>query len=821
MSTLRYLEGVGLLIVTVGPVAFGARELRRRLLPGWAGAPAWVADTVLAVAILIAVAEVLGTAGLLQLAPLVIACVAAGAATAVLARHGGGGERRGPLLAPAVPTGRLGIVAAWGSGALVLAQWSARVATEFDRGMTTPDTIWQHLPAAARFVQDGSIRDLQFFDREPFTVFYPFHSSLLHAEGMLIFGSDVLSPVINLGWLGFALLAAWCVGRPRGVGPACVVAVALVLGSPILVTTQAGGAYTDVVVIALVLASLALLANGGVRGSPLVLAGVAAGLALGTKFTPIPTVAALSVGVIALAPRGRRLRTVGVWVAALVLAGGFWYGRNLIHTGSPMPAYKIDLGFYAFPDVEHLLVPRETVASYLDGADTRRAFVEPALEDNFGPAWWAIIALSLAGMVAGLLSRDGFARMLAFTGIVSVAAYLFSPLVLGTEGFPYLLKYNVRYVTLAVALGLVALACRPGLGRGAPGAAILGGLVALLAFTQADDTLWPTAHWQTAVVVGPAALALAALLGWLGKRRRRPALAVGAVLFLLLAAGGALVHRDYLRDRYTRAAALRFKLSPVGGFWEWARNVHGARIAMAGDYLTYPLYGRDLSNRVDYVGHRGPHGAFLPIDTCPEWRRNLNAGHFQYVVTTRLPEDLEGAPPADRWTRSDPAATPIATNAVADAGHAALFRIDGSFDPGACPKPRLALVGGGDGRLIRLSSGAEIPIRPDAVTGFVESVTAPSGSVQVSGWAADGKLRSPARRILVLDGGRVLAAGVPTLDRPDVAGSIGPGAGRSGFRIVFEDPRTTKLTEPGRLRVFALTDQAASELPRLDQEPGG
>ena len=424
-------------------------------------------------------------------------------------------------------------------------------------------------------------------------------------------------------------------------------------------------------------------------------------------------------------------------------------------------------------------------------------------------------------MLASLLSRDGFARMLAVTGLVSVAAYLFSPLVLGTEGFPYLLKYNVRYVTLAVALGLVALACRPGLGRGAPGAVILAGLLALVAFTQADDTLWPTAHWQTAVVVGPATLAIAALLGWLGARHRRLGLACAAALVLLLVAGGAVVHQDYLRDRYTRAAALRFKLSPVGGFWEWARNVHGARIAMAGDYLTYPLYGRDLSNRVDYVGHRGPHGAFLPIDTCSEWRRNLNAGHFQYVVTTRLPEDLEGAPPADRWTRSDPAATPIETDPVADAGRAALFRIDGPLDPGACPKPRLALVAGGGGRLIRLASGAEIPIRPDAVSGFVESVTAPSGSVHVDGWAADRKLRRPARRILVLDGGRVLAAGAPTLDRPDVAGSIGPGAGRSGFRITFEDPRSTKLVEPGRLRVFALTEGAASELPRLEREPGG
>jgi hypothetical protein len=810
VTTGRYLVGVVLLVAAVAPVVLGARSIRTRVLPGWRGPPAWVADVVVAVTALIAVAEVLGVLGILYLAPLVAACVATGAGMIALAGRLASGDPAPPP-EPSRPPGRLETAAAWAAGALVLSTWSARVATEYDRGMTTPDTVWQHLPAAARFVQDGSIRELQYFDREPFTVFYPFHSSLLHAEGILLFGSDVLSPVLNLGWLALALVAAWALGRPVGAAAACTLAVAVVLASPILVSTQAGGAYTDVIVIALVLASFALIANGGVRGPPLVLAATAAGLALGTKYTAIPTVAVITVGVVALADRGRRARTAAVWIGVAVLAGGFWYARNLVHTGSPMPAYDIPF----LPNVTDQLVPRETVAHYLENGDTRRAFVEPALDLNFGPAWRFVIGLSLAGMVASLLSRERLARLLAITGLVSAAAYVFSPLVLGTEGFPYLLKYNVRYVTLAIALGLVALARRPGLRGGVPGAVVLWSLVALLVVTQTDDSLWPAAHQWTGVEAGVALLAVAALMALLLPRRRGLALGVAAVAAVAVAAGGALVHHDYLRDRYTRAAALRFKISPVGRYWEWARSQHDERIAVAGDYVTYPMYGDDLTNRVEYMGHHGAHGGFTPIDNCPEWRRALNDGHFDYVMTSRLPEDLEGAPPAEGWTRTDASATEVATNAVSRAGHGALFRVDGPLHPRDCPKRPLALTER-DGRpVLRLRSGTAA-IRPGAVSGYVETRGPIRGGVQLSGWAADRRAGRPAERIVVLEHGRLLASGEPTLEREDIAADYGPGAARAGFRVEIEDPRGERLLEPGRLRVYAVSGGRASELRLLE-----
>ena len=117
------------------------------------------------------------------------------------------------------------------------------------------------MPFAARFVQDGSITSLHYVDSEPVTVFFPASSELFHSFGMLVMGNDVLSPLLNMLWLGLALLASWCIGRPFGVAPIAVAGCAILFATPGLVGTQPGGAYDDVVGLALLLSSVALLVN--------------------------------------------------------------------------------------------------------------------------------------------------------------------------------------------------------------------------------------------------------------------------------------------------------------------------------------------------------------------------------------------------------------------------------------------------------------------------------------------------------------------------------------------------------------------------------
>ncbi|MGI8801478.1 MAG: hypothetical protein ACR2KV_04795, partial [Solirubrobacteraceae bacterium] len=132
----------------------------------------------------------------------------------------------------------------------------------------------------------------------------------------------------------------------------------------------------------------------------------------------------------------------------------------------------------------------------------------------------------------------------------------------------------------------------------------------------------------------------------------RPGPAAAAVV-LLAVAGGFFAQRHYQSHRYQAYG----RDPALGRIFRWAQDVHGARIAVAGTFLSYPLYGRDLSNRVVYVGRHGPHHDFGPAATCDDWRLALLRGRFDYVVVTPPLKVLAAVgSPELRWTADDPAA---------------------------------------------------------------------------------------------------------------------------------------------------------------------
>ncbi len=78
MTMPRFLVGVVLIAVAVGPLAAGAWALRARML-GWVGVPARVVEVVVGCSTLVVVSELLGLVGLYRVAPVVIGLAAAGA----------------------------------------------------------------------------------------------------------------------------------------------------------------------------------------------------------------------------------------------------------------------------------------------------------------------------------------------------------------------------------------------------------------------------------------------------------------------------------------------------------------------------------------------------------------------------------------------------------------------------------------------------------------------------------------------------------------------------------------------------------------------
>ena len=108
----------------------------------------------------------------------------------------------------------------------------------------------------------------------------------------------------------------------------------------------------------------------------------------------------------------------------------------------------------------------------------------------------------------------------------------------------------------------------------------------------------------------------------------------GAVLALAVAAVGWAKQDDYFAHRYDRAEDFRFQLDDAV---RWAKPTSNLRIGVAGTsgaYNQYGFYGDDVSNYVQYIGRHLPEADFRAIESCPDFRSAVNAGDYDYLVTT-------------------------------------------------------------------------------------------------------------------------------------------------------------------------------------------
>src|SRR5207245_9978370 len=122
------------------------------------------------------------------------------------------------------------------------------------------------------------------------------------------------------------------------------------------------------------------------RAGALEMAGLAAGLAIGTKLTVAAAVAALTVGVVVLAPRGGRRRALLTWFAPLLAGGAFWYLRNMFKAGgNPLPWVR-HVGPVSLPAPERLQQARPSFAITHYATDTHvwGAFFAPGVHTAFG-----------------------------------------------------------------------------------------------------------------------------------------------------------------------------------------------------------------------------------------------------------------------------------------------------------------------------------------------------------------------------------------------------------------------------------------------------
>ncbi len=664
-----YLLGCATVAVALGALGWGSVRLRAGLLPEWRGTPARLAELVLLLAGLLGAAMVVGSLSGLTGPWVLLAIVVVGGLMGLV-----GARVRGERVALAVapPTGVDGRIAALLAVGLVSAQWVSHTASAWTTGMLEGDTLWYHASFAARLVQEGRLDILPAVGPEAQS-FFPINTQLLHAIAILPFHRDLLSPAVNLLFFAMGLMAAWCIGRARGLGPLCLMAGALVMGLPTLAGTHPGQATNDVACAALVLAAVALVLEGGVRIAPVGIASVAGGLAIGTKLTVGPAVALLVLGVVVLALRDRRWWTALTACVAVGIASAYWFVRNWVLIDTPLPWLDIRLGpIQLHQTVE--LPKKGAITEYLTDTAVWRDLWVPGLEKTLGRLW----PLVLLGIVAGVLlvvapRRSWLERLAGLVAGATAFEYLVTPYTMGFGGalFVDTVRYSAPMLLVGfvlMPLGVCADLWRPGLRRALW--IVLAVVIVVNALGPSRPRLAPWANdaigWGIlaglAVVAAGAPFALDRLPAW---PRRPVAVAAGAVVVVVLVVGaGFLVQRNYLRHRYLDVGlaldrADRY-LAPGGR----------GRVAVVGTLQYYPLFGRDLSNRL--VVPTPPTGG-SEVAQCEAWRREINREQPDVLV---IGSDTFLTNVAKRaWLVDDPHVRRRADG---------VYRVTGPLDPARC-----------------------------------------------------------------------------------------------------------------------------------------
>jgi hypothetical protein len=560
---------------------------------------------------------------------------------------------------------------------IALVNFALEAKTKLSTGMTGFDSTWYHGPFAAGFFQSGDTWDLHFIAPQFLAWFYPANGEIFHAAGMLAFGRDVLSPLLNLGWFVGCLVACWCIGRPYRVGPWSLALGAVALSVPAL-ADQAGEARNDVVGIFFLLAGVAVMVNawggdggaekklggeeGGAGVGPYLVVGLAAGLAAGTKLNFLLPAAVMVVGLALVAPRGDRGPAFVAATLAALAGGGYWYLRNLAHSGNPLP-WIHHLGPIDLPAPEQALGGREahSVLGYLSDGKVWSDWFLPGLHGGLWLLWPLLILAACAGLVlAALQVRGAFVNQeatkapcggvtLGIAGLVGLAtalAWLIAPTsASGPDGMPRGFESGLRYLAPALVLGLALL----------PTA---GPIRARLLRSRQSFSIHKGEN--------------------LCREHRRVIVGMIGLGVLLVIALGYPIQRHYLESRYKDPT---FTTPGLNAAFAWARNVSDARIATTST-RQYPLFGTDLSNHVQYLGIERPHGGFEPPTTCRQYLHVLNEGNYDYVVASkdRLEPGKPSYPPQAAWTKA------AGAKSILKNPPTVVFKLRGPLESSTCPQ---------------------------------------------------------------------------------------------------------------------------------------
>ncbi|GAC1316790.1 MAG: hypothetical protein NVSMB25_03200 [Thermoleophilaceae bacterium] len=660
MSTGEYLAGALYAIGTWGAVLVAAAIVVRHRLAHLRGADAAVAYGVVASALLLLVHVLPAALGLLSRTAVLVLALG----VLVLA------ARRRPAGSCRATAAERDARSALGLGALAIAIFAAATLSAVSRRYGQPavglDTLNFHLPGVASWAQTGSLWQVRQFTPDLANANYPNNGDIFFLASSLPWRNDFLVRFATLPFLGLCGTSVYALGRELGARAAdAAIFAVLFLALPNVADDTFVNTLPDIVLAATFPAGALFLlrhARSHETGD-LVLAGVALGIAFGTKWFGVTSVVALLTLwalLTYLAERApRRLAREGLVVCALVaLAGGIWLLRNAVISGSPLFPARLSLfGLTLFdaPRDQVREIAGRTIASYATDAHAWSAYFIPAWRAALGLGGALLAAATVLAVALAGRGRRRSPAVLATTIAVVLLALVYAATpysAFGDGRQPIFTEFNVRYaepaLVLAAALAAWVAGCLPRPAR------LIAELAALVAIVEG-------LHRGSGLRLGARPLIAAAVLALLVVAlprlvRRRPhtrtLAAVGIVVAIAAVVYGAgLEHRVNSRRYAGDDPALAWLSEHAPG---------GRRIGLAGYWgpgtisPVYPSFGPRWRNRVAYVGPV-ERGLLRSYATREPFLAGLRAGRYDLLVVGQLKSGLPGAPQApqfEQWVSS-------------------------------------------------------------------------------------------------------------------------------------------------------------------------
>jgi hypothetical protein len=618
----EYLLGLLLFAVTLGSVLAGAGLILNRRLRALVGAERALGLALVATLGLIGVHLLPAVFGVMSRFT-VPACALVALAAAFRVRAVADSALPPPQ--PVVRSGRAATVLAL-AGLAALSTYAFASAREFVvQAPLALDTLNFHLPGVARWIETGSIWQIDELVPDLYFGNYPNNGDVVLLATVLPWRNDFLTHLTLYPFLALVVLAVYTLGRELRAPRAAALAFGVALASaPAVAHTALYNAMPDAIMLTGFGAGATFLLrhHRSGRTADLVLGGLGVGLAVGTKWYGLTCGAVLiavwvAARLWARVDRRTVLRQVGAVCGLVALAGGLWLLRNLILSGNPVFPQRI-----APFGIEIFDAPRDrlrelggfTISDYLFDASVwgdylveeyRQSLAGPLLLIGAG----ALLALGVAFSGWGRAHDRGpaLALLAAFAGILAV--YSVTPYsALGPEGRPLLAGANARYAVPGLMLAAACAAWATGrLGWRARVAvqalALLATLDALLQVDELQDLGAGRIAFGAAMTVlsGAAVLWVRRDLPLPAVTRPRPALALAAAaLGVAVVAGGWALQDRYNERRYT-------DVDPAVD-WIAAHAPEDRRVGIAGTWSNdgispvFPSFGPRLRNEVVYHG---------------------------------------------------------------------------------------------------------------------------------------------------------------------------------------------------------------------------